>query len=98
MYAGLAIDRFLTNVGANLHLVIPFYLIKDLIYMTYFYNIKKLQEYFLLLEVKDSLDVAAGKQIARTRINIKRVIGQLKEFRLLHYTLSLNLVDLLDHG
>ena len=52
-----------------------------------------------MLEVKDSLtpsEVAVGKRIARARIHIERVIGRLKEFRLLDHTLPLNLVDLVD--
>ena len=41
-------------------------------------------------------EVAVGKRIARARIHIERVIGRLKEFRLLDHTLPLNLVDLVD--
>ena len=41
-------------------------------------------------------EVAFVQQIARARIHIERVIGRLKEFRLLDHTLPLNLVDLVD--
>ena len=41
-------------------------------------------------------EVAVGKRITRAKIHIERVIGRLKEFRLLDHTLPLNLVDLVD--
>ena len=40
--------------------------------------------------------VAVGRQIARARIHIERIIGQLKEFGLLDDALPLNLFDLVD--
>ena len=42
-------------------------------------------------------EVYQGKRIARARIHVERVIGRLKEFRLLQNTLSLTMVDLCDH-
>ena len=41
-------------------------------------------------------EVAVRKRIARARVHIERVIGRLKEFRLLDHTSLLNLVDLVD--
>ena len=41
-------------------------------------------------------EIAVEKRIARERIHIERVIGRLKEFRLLDQTLPLNLVDHVD--
>ena len=41
-------------------------------------------------------EVAVGKRIARARIRMERLIGRLKEFRLLDHTLPLNVVDLVD--
>ena len=41
-------------------------------------------------------EIAVEKRIARQRIHIERVIGRLKEFRLLDQTLPLNLVDHVD--
>ena len=41
-------------------------------------------------------EVAVGKRIARARIHIERIIGRLKELRLLDHTLPLKLVDLPD--
>ena len=52
-----------------------------------------------MLEVKYSFtpsEVAVGKRIARARIHVERIIGRLKEFRLLDHTLPLNLVELVD--
>ena len=57
-YTVSATDRFITedtNIAAQFKPAFLFYLIKNLIYKTYFYNIKKLQECLLLLQVKDSL-------------------------------------------
>ena len=42
------------------------------------------------------LEVAVGKRIARARIHIERIIGRLKELRLLDHTLPLKLVNLPD--
>ena len=42
-------------------------------------------------------EVYQCKRIATARIHIERVMGRLKEFRLLDHTLPLNLVDLIDY-
>jgi len=42
-------------------------------------------------------EVYHGKRVARARIHIERVMGRLKEFRLLENKLPINLVDLCDH-
>lgn len=42
-------------------------------------------------------EVYQGKRIARARIHVERVIGRLKELRLLQNTLPLTMVDLCDH-
>ena len=42
-------------------------------------------------------EVYQGKRIAKARIHVERVIGRLKEFRLLKNTLPLTMVDLCDH-
>ena len=42
-------------------------------------------------------EVYQGKRIARARIHIERVIGRLKEFRLLNHVLPTNMTDLCDH-
>ena len=42
-------------------------------------------------------EVYHGKRIARARIHIERVMGRLKEFRLLNNTLPISMLDLCDH-
>lgn len=42
-------------------------------------------------------EVYHGKRIARARIHVERVMGRLKEFRLLSNTLSISMIDLCDH-
>ena len=42
-------------------------------------------------------EVYQGKRIARARIHIERVMGRLKEFRLLKHVLPINMIDLCDH-
>ena len=42
-------------------------------------------------------EVYQGKRIARARIHIERVMGRLKEFRLLNHVLPINMTDLCDH-
>ena len=41
-------------------------------------------------------EIADAKRIARARIHVERVMGRLKEFRLLDHTLPLSLLDLID--
>ena len=42
-------------------------------------------------------EVYQGKRIARERIHIERVMGKLKEFRLLNHVLPINMTDRCDH-
>ena len=42
-------------------------------------------------------EVYHGKRISKARIHIERVIGRLKEFRILDNTLPITLIDLCDH-
>ena len=42
-------------------------------------------------------EVYQGKRIARARIHVERVMGRLKEFRLLNHVLPINMIDLCDH-
>ena len=42
-------------------------------------------------------EVYQGKRIARARIHIERVMGRLKEFRLLNNVLPIKMIDLCDH-
>ena len=42
-------------------------------------------------------EVYQGKRIGRARIHIERVMGRLKEFRLLNHVLPINMTDLCDH-
>ena len=42
-------------------------------------------------------EVYQGKRIVRERIHIERVMGRLKEFRLLNHVLPKHMTDLCDH-
>ena len=58
------------------------------------------QDLFLSRQVKCVLprsEVYQGKRIARARIHVERVMGRLKEFRLLNHVLPINMIDLCDH-
>ena len=84
----------------NLRLVLWYYLING-------FNV---QDLFLSRQVKCVLppfvrskrqftrsEVYQGKRIARARIHVERVMGRLKEFRLLNHVLPINMIDLCDH-
>ena len=102
-YAGSCTDRFITentNVAAKFT--------PD--FMVLFDKGFNVQDIFLNRQVKCVLppfvrskqqftrsEVYQGKRIARARIHVERVIGRLKEFRLLQNTLPLTMVDLCDH-
>ena len=102
-YAGSATDRFITednNIAARFTRG----------YSTLYDKGFNVQDLFLQCKVTARIppfvrserqltpsEVAIGKRIARARIHTERVIGRLKEFRLLDHTLPLNLVDLIDH-
>ena len=102
-YAGSCTDRFITedtNIAAKFT---PGF-------MVLFDKGFNVQDLFLSLQVKCVLppfvrskrqftrsEVYQGKRIARARIHVERVMGRLKEFRLLNHVLPINMIDLCDH-
>ena len=102
-YAGSCTDRFITedtNIAAKFT---PGF-------MVLFDKGFNVQDLFLSRQVKCVLppfvrskrqftrsEVYQGKRIARARIHVERVMGRLKEFRLLNHVLPINMIDLCDH-
>ena len=102
-YGGLCTDRFIvedTNIAAKFT---PDFLVL-------FDKGFNVQDLFLPFKVKCVLppfvrskrqftrsEVYHGKRIARARIHIERVMGRLKEFRLLENKLPINMIDMCDH-
>ena len=102
-YGGLATDRYIvedTNISSRFT---PGF-------MALFDKGFNVQDLFLQKQVKCELppflrskrkftrsEVYHGKRVARARIHIERVMGRLKEFRLLEHSLSINMIDMCDH-
>ena len=102
-YGGLCTDRFIvqdTNIAAKFT---PGFLVL-------FDKGFNVQDLFLPFKVKCVLppfvrskrqftrsEVYHGKRIARARIHVERVMGRLKEFRLLENKLPINMIDMCDH-
>ena len=102
-YGGLATDRYIvedTNISSRLT---PGF-------MVLFDKGFNVQDLFLQKQVKCELppflrskrkftrsEVYHGKRVARARIHIERVMGRLKEFRLLEHSLPINMIDMCDH-
>ena len=101
-YSGSASDRFITedsNVVQKFH---PGFI-------AMFDKGYTVQDIFLPRQVKVKVppfvrskrqftpsEISECKRIARARIHIERVMGRLKEFRLLDHTLPLTLLDIID--
>ena len=102
-YAGSCTDRFITEDSEVFKKFTPGF-------MVLFDKGFNVQDLFLCRQVTCVLppfvqikrqftrsEVYHGKRIARVRIHIERVMGRLKEFRLLDHKLPLSMVDLCDH-
>ena len=102
-YAGSCTDRFITEDSEVFTKFTPGF-------MVLFDKGFNVQNLFLCCQVTCVLppfvqgkrqftrsEVYHGKCIARARIHIERVMGILKEFRLLDHKLPLSMVDLCDH-
>ena len=102
-YGGSCTDRFITEDTNIANKFTPGF-------MVLFDKGFNVQDLFLLRQVKCVLppfvrskrqftrsEVYQGKRVARARIHIERVMGRLKEFRLLNHVLPINMMDICDH-
>ena len=102
-YGGSASDRFITNDTNVAAKFTPGFI-------PLFDKGFNVQDLFLAQQVKCVLppfvsskrkftrsEVYHGKRIARARIHIERVMGRLKEFRLLNNIIPISMLDLCDH-
>ena len=102
-YGGACSDRFITESSGVVNKFTPNFSVL-------FDKGFNVQDLFLSRQVKCCLppfvrqkrqftrsEVYHGKRIARARIHIERVMGRLKEFKMLEHKLPINMIEMSDH-